>query len=137
MKMTTISRSNHALLGREFVTALKDLGDKFGIDIKSHGGIYGEATGVIKLQVDIRDAGAGVSGKEAEFIKYASYHGLAPSDFGRVFEMRGVQYRISGYNIGKPKFNISGVALSNKRTYGFCSDDVKSLLTRMPIKAAA
>lgn len=135
MKITSIDRCNHQILSDAFVKALKGVCDQYGVDVEGSGGTLGSGTGVIKLSVNVRDNGAGVAGKQAEWDRFCAWIDMKPEDFGREFTWRGQRYRIVGVLRGGHKYNLSADRVYDGRSFKFVASHVKTLLPQ--VKRAA
>lgn len=85
MTIRTFDRPTLRNVTDQFMSELKGLADKLGVDIESGGGTYGGLTGVIKINLSVRDTGAGKSGEQGVFETYAAMHGIALDAFGKTF----------------------------------------------------
>lgn len=123
MTIRTIDRATLGTVTQQFVSELKDLADRLGIDIASGGGQYGGTTGTIKINLSVRDTGMGKSGAQQEFEHYARSYGIDPAAFGKDFAYDARKpweiYKVSGVNPGSPKYRFSGTRNSDGRSFKF------------------
>lgn len=106
MKLTTINRSAHRAIATDMASALKAVGDKYGIDITANGGSYGGDMARFRIDAVVRDTGGGISGAEAEFRNAAVIHGIDPNCFGKSFRFKNKSYEICTYQATAPKYCI-------------------------------
>lgn len=119
MKITSIERNTLTMLSTEVEAALKDLGDKYGIDLRYNGGNYGGSTGMIKVNLSVRDTGTGQSGDQAMFNAYASFVGISKEAFGKNFTYKGDTFKITGLRPNAPTYPIRAERIRDGKTYCF------------------
>lgn len=133
-KITKFGRLEHRLLSQAIVDALKDVGDKFGVDLSCSGGTIGDSDGIVKLAVKIRDVGNGKSGAQAKWDRFAPMYGLQKEWFGETVILRGVAYEIVGFEPSRPKYAVQIKRIYDGKIFGTTTSSVQSQLAK---KAAA
>jgi len=103
MKIERIDRASVRVLSDTAERALAAAFEPFGVTVKGSRAKYTNgSTGTIT--VDLIAAGAN-PGKES-FERAAALLGFKPEDYGREFIAAGVRYRLTGIDLGKPKYPI-------------------------------
>lgn len=136
MKFTTFRKAEHRVLSAAITEALKDVGDKFNIDINVGGGQIGETGGRVNVEVKIRADATGESPAKKEFEKYCSLYGMKPEHYHATFSNGGTLYRVVGLVLSRPKFPISCERIHDGKSLLFTTDIVRKLVVS-PVKAAA
>jgi hypothetical protein len=134
MKINKLDRAEHRLLSTAMIAALKDVGDKFGVDFTAAGGVIGMGDGVVKIGVKIRDTGNGVSGAKRDWNIWAERYGLTKEMFGETIVLQNTAYKIVGIKPGSPKYTVQIERLYDKKIFG---TTVLSVTRALPKKIAA
>ena len=84
-KITQFSKDNLDSIRNDINEALKVIGDKYGIELKTGSLSYSTETFSVKVEAAIKVEGVSNSKDAQEFKKYSMIIGLQPSDLGREF----------------------------------------------------
>lgn len=134
MKITNFGRQEHRLLSVAIEKALKDIGDEFGVDLKTNGGQIGTGCGRVNVEVTVRETAAGVNGAAAEWNQFCHSVGLPRDLYGKTFISGGTLYRITGLALNRPKFPVSAERVHDKRSFKFTAQSIKP---HFPVMKAA
>lgn len=86
----------------------------------------------IEAKFSVKDqVGQAVSHERRMFEHLASRYGLAPSDFGKTFWMKGTQYKITGINQSAPRYAITGERVRDGKGFRFPARDVANCLSKV------
>ena len=111
MKIECMNKETANRVHAEVKTALKEVADRFGLNLKASGCRYSDTrfTCSVDLEVMIGD------GVPATFLEHCRLFNLEHSDFGRVFRNRGTGdlFSISGINNPRSKYPITAQRLSD------------------------
>ena len=104
---------------------------KFGVKTRWGNYSYNPDDGTATFKLDV---GSIVDGKmktqeAADFERYASLHGLQPTDLGRVFILGKHQYEITGLKPRSRKFPILGRKIGTQTVFKFRPITVKNFIT--------
>ncbi|MTH61148.1 hypothetical protein [Paracoccus litorisediminis] len=124
-QIRSFGRVEHGIVSAKVLAALKTLESELGVKFDTAGGMVGQGGGHIKLTVDVQDNGTGLSGAESEFRAYCITYGLKPEWFGQTFWSQGVQYRVTGLKISRPKFPIEAVRVKDGAAFKFGASTVR------------
>jgi hypothetical protein len=126
----TIDRMACRVIRDEVDTALKAIGDRHGIVVKSlGGGTFSPERFTFKVEAAVVGEGGEVLSKEAdEFRTCANMYGMKGEDLGKVFTVHGTDYRIRGMKMRSFKFPIMAERVSDKRGFKFPLSTVKAAL---------
>ena len=136
-KFTEISRFAVQMLGDAFAKELKELGDKYGVNVEYAGGRYGGVTGEVKLRIAVQATAGGLPANQVEFNRSCQWFGLQPGDFGKTFYVQGTAYRITGIKTSRPKFPISAERVYDRKGFKFPIQTVKQALSASAARSAA
>lgn len=119
MNITNIGRSELGAISRDVKTCLKEIGDKYGIEIDMAGGTYGGITGTIKLSLSVRETVEGKNGAKQEFESLAPIVGVKKDAYGKRFTYKRKIFEVFGINVGAPVYPIQAKCLSDGRIWRF------------------
>ncbi len=109
MKIKSFNKGNLKVLRSEIDSALKEVGEKYGVDLSAGGGsyTYTQHEVTFKLKVSVLDAsGESVQGRD-DFILYGMLKGFDEDDFGRTFTTDdGKTFKITGWNRRRRKYPV-------------------------------
>lgn len=121
LKLSKIDRAALRVLSTAALPALREALAPFGLTVEPGRSQYSNgATG--KLQFDLTVEG--VDTARENFERCAQWFELKPEDYGRAFLCNGTAYTISGIDMGRPKFPISGKRASDGKGFKFPADVV-------------
>lgn len=132
--MTEVTNALLKKLYPEITAALKEIGDKYNVDLTAGGGTYGGRggySGSVKVEVLSRDTANGLSIAQAEFERYCHLYGFEKSDFNLKFRFRGKDYRLKGFNLNAPKNCLSIENEHDGKTYGMSKSLFKDEAIRL------
>jgi hypothetical protein len=110
--MNKFEKASLKSIQNECVAALSAVMAKHGITVKPAGGKFDDARFTAKFDLLIESAAADDSKKKWD--DACVFYDLKPSDFGTTFTIGGTTYRLTGINMGRPKFPISAVDMSGR-----------------------
>jgi ribosomal protein L6P/L9E len=116
-------------LREEIDSALKGVGEKYGLQLKAMGCTYEPTLAKYKLEVaTTKEDGKAVEKIEIDLERYREIYGLSKEDTTKVFKYHGEDYKIAGINVRK-KFPIIIRPVSGKGN-GYCvsENQVKILI---------
>lgn len=135
-KLTEITRAALRDIGTDFARELREVCDRWGIDVEPAGGRYGGTIGEVRLKISVRETASGQSAARAEFGLYCRRYGLSPEDHGRIFLCQGIAYRIAAIKPSRDRFPISAERIHDRRAFKFPADTVRRGLTLLHTPAA-
>jgi hypothetical protein len=102
--MTQITSQTLKTMRPQIEDALKELGERLGIDFKLGRGTYNGSgvNGSFALEMAARDAATGKSGAQVLFERLAPRYGLTAEDYGREFTYQRTRYKLVGINPKSP-----------------------------------
>ena len=105
--MPTITKFDSAtckLLAREIADAIAAVAARHGLTAEPAGGTYSDIEYTAKVKFKVTDDGAVAAKLKEDFDQYCGWYGLAPDDYGRVFQHGGQDYMLTGFlpNRAKP-----------------------------------
>jgi len=133
MTITHFGRPEHRLLSPQIIAALKELGDRHGVNFSIEGGQIGSKAR-FNLWAEPKTPAGGKSHAQREFEAYAAYYGLKPEHFGKTFISQGSLYRISGIKPSAPKYQILAERVTDGTVYKFTA---RGVLAGLPKEAVA
>jgi hypothetical protein len=88
----------------------------------------GASAGPAKVIVQgyIRQLEAKTDAQVDAFNRYAAHFGLRPDQLGKVFKIRGTNYRITGLNPGAPRYPINAVRVYDGKLFRVPANEAKS-----------
>lgn len=95
--MTQINSQTIKTMRPQIEEALKELGERLGIDFSIGRGTYGGIKGSFTLEMAARDAETGKSGAQQLFEHYARLYGLTAEDYGREFTFQSRRFKLVGF----------------------------------------
>lgn len=132
--LTEITRSNLQQVENITLAHLKALADRLGVDFSFAGGNYGPGEATLKLKISVRKMADGSSGAQKTWNVFCGHFGFTPSDFGRRFHSRGIQYEITGINPNAPKYAVMTIRVHDRKPFRFPHQLVR--LRLLPAKTA-
>lgn len=100
-------------------SALKDVGNQFGIEIEVGNGSYTSDETTFKVKLSILDEDGDSKQDKSVFILYGVRHGFSAEDFGKDFTYRGGQFKITGWSRRRWKLPVATKEISTGRTAYF------------------
>lgn len=129
-----VNRDSLGQFRKEFNADLKTLGEKYGI-IFSMGNIrftdrefHGKLSAVLPTelngqgQVNLQDI------EKANWTLNCRLIGLTPEDFGKIFMLNGVEYKIIGLKTNNRRFPIIASRIPDGKCFKFGDDTVKLVI---------
>lgn len=110
----------------EINDAIKEIGDRHGVDLKLGNAKFTEIDCTFQLKGNVQDAGDGRPAAAVEWDRYRNRYGLHDVEFGDAFHFRGVQYNVCGIKPRSPKYPILAKDLSGE-VFKFKVDAVKGV----------
>jgi len=110
---------------------LEEIGKKHNINLKVVSGTYSDIDYNFKVtggENVVKVGGEEMSGAEANFKKNATWYGMEPEWFGRMFTMQGNKYEIVGLAPRNTKYNILAKSFKDGKTYKVNSIMINDLL---------
>jgi hypothetical protein len=95
--MTQITSQTLKTMRPQIEDALKELGERLGIDFSVGRGTHGGITGSFALEMVARDTETGKSGEQRVFEQYARLYGLTAEDYGREFTFQRRRFKLVGF----------------------------------------
>jgi hypothetical protein len=119
MTITTITPTALKLIAADVLAAIASVALLHDIDIDYDGGRYSNgATGEVKLKISARSQQAAEM-KDASFKMNARYLGIAGDCLGKTFYVKGMQYRIAGFNMKAPKYPVNIERVHDGKSFKF------------------
>ena len=99
--------------------ALKEIGDRHGIDLALGRGTFTPSglTGKLPIEMAARNDATGKSGLQTEFEKLAPRYGLTAEDFGREFSHSRRRFKLIGINPTRPTNCLTIACVKNGTEY--------------------
>lgn len=63
---------------------------------------------------------------QASWNAYCTHYGLRPDQLGKIFRIKGTQYRITGINPGAPRFAVQCVRVRDSKSFRVPPDAARS-----------
>lgn len=119
MKITKFNKNNLPRLRAAMNSALKEVGEKFGITVEVGSASYRphETTFRVKLSM-LNEDGDSLQGHN-DFVSYAPMYGFDENDFGRVFTTEKGDFRIIGWNRRRHRYPVEAIQVSSGKPYIF------------------
>lgn len=115
-----MERQKLQIIINDMEAALKAVGEKHKVVIKSGGGTYGEGHAIAKFKIDtIAEDGTVESKETSDFKKYATIYGLKPEQLGATFVSRGREFELTGLAMRRRKFPIMARDVQTNKTLLF------------------
>lgn len=130
-KITTFkNKSLLDLIEARINTAIKEVGEDLGIDIKTTGnGSYSDTNFTLKVECSLKsDDGVVVTTERSNFIKYGAMYGFKKEDIDKIFKYQGKNYKITGLKSRRQKNPIVCTQIENNMLYKFPTSIVKDNL---------
>jgi hypothetical protein len=117
------------LLRTEFNSAVKELSEKYGINIQLGSMKYSDKEITSKVTFQVLGEGGENEAEKQSFMRHCSYYAdLTPEDFGRTFTHQGKSYKIVAINTKKRKFPI--ICETADKRVCFTEDIIKLILKK-------
>lgn len=129
--MTQITSQTLKTMRPQIEEALKELGERLGIDFSLGRGTYNASgvSGSFALEMAARDEATGKSGGQVLFERLAPRYGLTAEDYGREFTYQRNRYKLVGINPKSPVNCLTILRVKDDKefvmgleTYTFCRD---------------
>ncbi len=92
-----LDKNGLILIEKDIQQALKEVGKKHGVSIKSSGGKWTQSWAELKVRIELLTQSGEVLTRESEeFKRYCGHYGLKPDHLGREFACAGATYTITG-----------------------------------------
>ena len=111
-EIKTIDARECRILSEELVAVIQQAMDKHGLAVSYTGGRYGGPTATLSFKLDVPAIAEKVANKDGELVG-------AKFSVGHVFESNGYQYKVTGFNLRRPKYPVSAERASNGKGYKF------------------
>lgn len=111
-KITNIDKKAMIALRPQIDEALKELGERLGIEFHTGNGSYGGNEAHFKLTMKVSDPEIQEKAARDEFNRYCSYFDLKPEDLGKEFRAGSKRYKLIGLEMKRRKFPIRVMDLS-------------------------
>ncbi len=121
--MTQITSQALKTMRPQVEEALKELGERLGIDFSVGRGTYGGIKGSFTLEMAARDTKTGKSGEQQVFEHSARLYGLTPEDYGREFTYQRRRFKLIGFY---PKAKINCLKIADAKSGTEYKLDVES-----------
>lgn len=126
MQVTSFDKPTCRAISEAAAAALQEVAKKFGVSIERGGGTFEEGKYTMRFHVAIGgDAGEAIARKN--FAACCKMYQLDPEDFGRVFTVKGVEYKVTGINMKSHKFPIAVQILKTGQAGGFAASVARHL----------
>ena len=131
-KITGFDRSTCKDLSIAVIEALKEVGEKFGVQFKDKGGTFADKNFTMKIEAALVGKDGVVCDKASEDFKlYAHQFGLSAEDFMKVFtDFSGRSFQIVGLKPQSWKNPILGKDMRSGKTFKFPAEAIKTHLKR-------
>lgn len=123
--MRTFDKVIAKKLREEIETALKGLSEKYDIEIRTGSCTYSETEIKYRLEIKTRDKEVIAMKEKTRWDDYCRLLGFEKTDFGKTFEVKGETYRITGCDLGRSKFDLVTIRISDNKTMLWKSEQIK------------
>jgi hypothetical protein len=113
-----IDREAAKMLRIETENALHVIAQKYGLTVRVHGGRFGDADYIPKVEFKVIETEDGTRLEEAEFTARAAMYGI-DQKYGEAKEMRGEMYRLVAISLTKRKFPVICQRMRDGKRYCF------------------
>ncbi|MBA8881651.1 hypothetical protein [Phyllobacterium myrsinacearum] len=137
MQIDKFDKIAYANITHAISLALKEVGDRFGVDFRPNGGQTGVSQGRIDLQVNVRKPSDGLRPGEKKFRIDAGYFGLPNEAFHTILTHKGRRFRVVGLNSNAPVYPVECEALSGGRGCRFPIHTLRNALEMAKVAKAA
>lgn len=127
MQITKFDKFQTRVLQGMAVDALNAALAKNGVRVEEAGGQINGESATLKFKFTATSPEA-VAQQDAKVERELQLLGLENAKLGAVFESRGTSYRISGVELGRPKFPIQADRVHDGRRFKFPVDTVRRAL---------
>lgn len=128
-KINQLNKPTMTRIGNEVEAAVREVLSKYGIRTQYQGSRFDELEATLKLKISVSTS-TGETQAARDFRTNASRFGLKQGDLGRIFNLKGVSYRITGAMPRRWKRPIVGKRVSTGKSYIFTADFVREQLLR-------
>jgi hypothetical protein len=106
------------------VAALKAAGleGTMGVSLRYAGGTYGSDTFTVKVALTLAEPSPAAAAARAQD---AALLNLPADVVGRTFTAQGTEYKVTGLNIGRPRFPVSADRVRDGKAFKFPVDAVR------------
>lgn len=135
-QFTNFTAAGHKIISSEMQTELAALGEKYGLKFSVGGGKLGDNSFEIKVSVRPADRKA-AEAQAAETLGWAGIPlGIVSEDYGTVFVHAGKAFRLTGVNMNRPAYPVSGNCVKTGRSYKFPASVAHKIVAARLKKAA-
>lgn len=117
-KIATLDRSTTREIGLALQASVQAVAKELGVKIEYAGGSFAPFEATLKLKITVSSPEAQANKDEAERMNLQLL-GLDPNALGRTFTQGGVEYRITGANLGRGRFPISAKRVRDEKGFKF------------------
>lgn len=117
-------------MDKDVIAALKEVGEKYGVNFSIGGGSFDSLEVTFKLKAIVKETSNGVSGDEARFKKDAIFYGINPDTYGQVFKSGGKTFKVTSLAARNTKYGILCKCKEDGKTYKFEAIVVTRLLIK-------
>lgn len=128
-----LTHHTQMLIRRKMFAACQQIAKECGLVLQDRSRIKNaiDLSFDVAFRVSICDSDGNAFNPEKErFGLIATAYGLSPSDYGRIFETRGEQFRIVGIEPRRHKYPISVERVSDSQRFKFATENVKMFLSK-------
>ncbi|NTF18262.1 hypothetical protein G6L37_07565 [Agrobacterium rubi] len=117
--MATLNQQTLTSIRIDVEKALKEIGDRHGIDLNfGHGSFTPSGlTGKLQIKMAARNDSSEKSGQQIEFEALAPRYGLTADDYGREFSHGRRRFKLIGINPNRPSNCLSIACVKNGTEY--------------------
>lgn len=131
MKIARFTRGHCATMRDEINEALKQIGEKYGISLKTGDARYSDSNITFKLELSLVNQNGQVITRDAENLKtYAPLLGLGSDPYGKQFVSNGKVFKLVGYKPQSPKYPFIAQCIQSGQQFKFTEQAVKHHLTK-------
>jgi len=116
-KMADIGRAECRILQEELEVAIQRTVNKYGLTASYANGRYGGHTATLSFKLDVTAKAEKAANRDAEFLG-------AEFGIGHVFESNRDEFKVTGFNIRRPKYPVSADRVSSGKSYKFTVEAV-------------
>jgi|TARA_R100000306_G_C4339267_1_gene124344 hypothetical protein len=124
--ITNIGRAECRILSADLETAVSEVVAAYGLIARYATGSYGGHTARLSFDIDVPQRAERVANRSAELLG-------AEFQVGDVFEERGREYRVTEFNLRRPKYPVGAECVLTGRRYKFTLDGVNRLVRKEAI----
>jgi len=122
MRIEKFNPDNLRKLIAKIHAALSGVEKECGLSISIEGGSYQDHKVKFKLEAFLLDEDGTSKQDREDFLLYGLYAGFDEHDFGKIFTIKGRQFKIAGWNKSRREYPV--IAISDKDVSWFFSPKV-------------